>query len=395
MKLIALRRVVLLALTVMLTVVLAACGSDSGSTDTAASETSASAESESGGESGGIDYAAMLKESKEMVPPEFEGPTEPAAAKPGVKVGIISCGQLLQGCVEQAKGAEDAAKIAGWVPRLFDGKLEPTTQNAQILNALSWGAEVILLVAVDPNAVQTGLSAAKKKGALIASTSNGLSDPNETVEPPAGNVWPAFDVSADFKLAGEKQAEWIVADSEGTANVVVYGGKEFPSVVAQQPGVLKVLEECEGCTVSEVQYFTASQIATTLGQEVVSYLRTHPDVDYVFSPYDPASTGMVPAIQNAGLGDRVKLVSFLGNEANLKYIEEGNVQAASGALAQKYMGFGAIDQSIRSLNGQPLFEPLGENTPTQLLTKEDLPPNLVWEPPFDYVQKFTELWTGG
>jgi ribose transport system substrate-binding protein len=378
-----LRRVGLLLMGLVAAIALVACGSDSSSSTT----------SEEGGSS--TDWSALLEESKEMVPSKFEGPTEPAPAKPGVKVGIISCGQTLQGCVEQSKGAEEAAEIAGWVPRVFDGKLEPTPQNAQILNALNWGAEVILLVAVDPNAVQTGLSAAKKNGALIASTSNGLSEPNETVEPPAGNIWPAFDVSADFKLAGEKQAQWIVADSEGTANVVVYGGKEFPSVVAQQPGVLKVLEECEGCTVSDVQYFTASQIATSLGQEVVSYLRTHPEVDYVFSPYDPASTGMVPAIQNAGLGDKVKLVSFLGNEANLQYIEEENVQAASGALAQKYMGFGAIDQAIRSLNKQPLFKPLGENTPTQLLTKEDLPPELVWEPPFDYVQKYTELWTGG
>lgn len=339
------------------------------------------------------EYAAMLQTAREMVPAKFSGPTKPSKAPPGIKIATVTCYSILEGCVIPAKGVEKAANAIGWQARTFDGGGTPTTQNTQILNAVSWGAKVIVLIAITPSAVQSGLQAAERSGALIVSGSSGLSSPNTTLQPQPGQVWPAFDVSPDYKSLGEHLAQWIIADSEGKANIAIYGDKEFDSINAQESGIVPALKQCAGCKSSDVMYFTANQIASSLGPQTVSYVRSHPDVTYMYSPFDPPAAAQVQALKTAGLGRNVKIVSALGNAQNLQYIRDGNVQAADAAYDNTYMGFAIVDQSIRLLNKQPLVEPLGEGLPFQVLDKSNLPAgNESWTAPYDYQSKFLQLW---
>lgn len=394
-----LRGVRLAAVLVATALGLAACSSgSSGSTTsstgaTGAGSSAASSASSSGG--GGTNYAAMLTTAREMVPSAYSGPTTPAKAPTGIKIAAITCYSILEGCVIPADGIAKAAAAIGWQERTFDGGGTPTTQNAQILNAVAWGANVIALIAITPSAVQTGLQAAKKAGALIVSGSSGLSSPNATIQPPAGEIWPAFDVSPDYKKLGQHLANWIIADSKGKANVAVYGDKEFDSINAQETGIVPELHTCTTCTISPVMYFTATQIASSLGPQVVSYLRTHPNTDYVYAAYDPPAAAMVQAIQNAGMAKNVKIVSALGNAQNLQFVANGQVEAADAAYDNTYMGFAIVDQSIRLLDHLPLIQPLGEGLPFQVLDKTNLPSSLKsWTAPFDYQSIYLKLWKG-
>lgn len=373
--------------------IVSGCGSSSGSSS------SSSANSEGESESGGsTDYASMLTQTLSVIPPKFEGPTKPAKAPSGIKLGIISCSQTLQGCVTLAAASEKAANEIGWQAKTYDGQSTTSTQNTQIANAISSGANVIELIAIDPKTVQTGLKVAEKAGAVIVSADNSGSEPNPEIKPPAGAAWPKVDVSADYGKLAETTAEWIIADSEGSANVLVYGDKEYPAVDAGVAGLLKGLETCEGCSVSGPEYFTAAQIANTVGPNVVSYLRSHPEVEYVYAPFDPAAVAMVTAIQGAGLSGKVKVVSYLGNQQNLEYLTEENVQAADGAVDNTYNGYAVVDQAIRLLNEEPLSEPLNENVPIQVLDQSNVGNSAEletgWVAPYPYEEKFVELWKG-
>jgi len=140
-------------------------------------------------------------------------------------------------------------------------------------------------------------------------------------------------------------------------------------------------------------YFTATQIASSLGPQTVDYVRTHPNVDYLYSPFDPPAAAQVQALQTAGLGKNVKIVSALGNAQNLQFVKAGQVQAADAAYDNTYMGFAIVDQSIRLLNKQPLIEPAGEGLPFQVLDKTNLPTGEgSWTAPYDYQSKFIALW---
>ncbi len=140
-------------------------------------------------------------------------------------------------------------------------------------------------------------------------------------------------------------------------------------------------------------YFTATQIATQLGQMTVDYVRSHPGVNYIYGAFDPPAATQVAALMQAGMGNRVKIVAALGNQQNLNFIREGRIQVADAAYDNEYMGWAIVDQTIRLLNKQPLFEPHSENLPFVVLDKTNLPPpGSDWQAHTGYQEKFLELW---
>jgi ABC-type sugar transport system substrate-binding protein len=349
--------------------------------------------SASAASTGSVDYTALLAKAMQVQPSHYEGPTTPAKAPAGVKVAAISCNQQLQGCVDLSAGVAQAAQAAGWQERTFDGQGTPTTQNTQILNAVSWGAKVILLIAVDPAQVQIGLKAAKAAGAVIISCNNAGSSPNPVIPPVSGDVWPIGDVLQNQQEQGADEADWMIADSKGTANVLALNDNGFLSVKPDIGGFLTELKTCSGCTAAEVT-FASADVGPALGQIVVGYLRSHPSVDYIFSPYDPAVPGIVSALHTAGLNTKIKLTAYLGNKQDLQLVKNGDVQEADVSEDCNYVGWAMIDQAIRALDHLPSFQPWDENSPMQLLTAANLPSNISvsWDAPFNYRAEYTKLW---
>lgn len=364
----------------------AGCGSSDTSTTSGATGASTSVQS-------GDQFEALMAKARTQFPAEYQGPTEPSSAPKDVKLTLITCASALHGCSEPATAAADAAKQLGWDVTILDGGGTARQQNAQMLNAISSGADVIANIAIDPRLVQTGLKAAKDAGIPVVSASSALSSPNPEVKPAPGSLGYEFDVSANQAEIGNKVAQWIIGDSKGKAHVAVFTDEEFPSVLALREGLLAGLKTCADCKVYPLQNFTAGQIGQPLEAMTTGFLRAHPDVDYIYIPFDPAAAAVVPAIAQAGLANKVKLVSVLGNAQNLDFIRKGQVQVADGANDNDHMGWALVDQTIRMLNKQPLSEPIDENEPYAVLDKTNLPPpGKDWVTGFDYKPLYLKLW---
>ncbi|QRI63813.1 sugar ABC transporter substrate-binding protein [Shinella sp. PSBB067] len=324
---------------------------------------------------------------------DFKGPTEPTKAPAQLNVTVITCFSVLHGCVAPADAISEIGKNLGWKVTVLDGGGNARQQNAAMLDAVSSGADVIANIAIDPNLVQLGLAAAEKANIPVVSGSNGIDTPNPVAKPAEGALTYAFDVAPDYAALGRETAEWIVKDSDGKANIGVFSDKEFPSVMALQAGLLDGLKDCKNCKISDLQYFTGSQVGTTLGQQTVGFVRSNPDTNYLFSPFDPAAAAQVTALQLANLGSQVKLVSVLGNQQNLDFIRAGRIQVADAAYDNRYMGFAIVDQTIRLLNKQPLAEPHGEGLPFTVLHKDNMPaPGKDWTADPSYEDRFYALW---
>jgi ribose transport system substrate-binding protein len=322
----------------------------------------------------------------------WPGPTVPAKAPKDIKVGVVACGAQFRGCYAPALAAAEAAKALGWTVTIYDGAGTQEKQNGGMLDALSSGANLLLTAALDPDLIQLGLSKAKEAGVPVVSSSAGTDTPNPVITPPNGGLKYVTDVGTDFPAAGRGLGEFAVKDSGGKANVVVYEDDEYPSSVASLRGFVDVIKTCPGCKVSDIVKMTASQVGS-VGQMVVGYLQAHPDVDWVYAPYDPAAAVMVNAIVQAGLQDKVKLVSIVGSAQNIEFIRQGKVQVADAAFDNFYMGWAQVDQAIRVLNKQPLIEPHGEGTPFAIITKDNLPPpGGEFGTKVDYRSKFLSLW---
>lgn len=370
--------------------------SSSGGTNGTEEKTASEGDSVESGTSD--DYLAQVKaaveSAKSTTPAEYSGPTDKAGAPPeNIKVAVIPSDGTLSGCTAPCYGVMDAVEnIDTWEAQYFDGGGDASSQNAAILSAISWGADIIYCSSVDPRNVQQGIEAAQSEDILICCGSNGIMDPNPVLELDDGQLNFAFDVAPNYREIGLAIGNWIVADCDNEGGVLVFGDNEFPSVDALQVGLLEALD-ASNVEYDEVHYFSGSEIGDTLNRQMVSYLTEHPEVKYVFSPFDPAAASMVEGLNQAGMSD-IKLVSVLGISQNIEFIRSGDVQVADGAYDNTYMGWAVVDQCIRQLNGKELTSPMGENLPYCVIDATNLPAEgESFTADYDYKAQFLSLWT--
>jgi ABC-type sugar transport system substrate-binding protein len=166
----------------------------------------------------------------------FQGPTQAAKAPKDVKLAIVSCSASLKGCQIPSDTAAEVAKGLGWQVAMFDGKANPKTQESAMLDALAWGANVIIAESIDYRSIQLPLKEAKKRNVAVVAVGNGGDSPNPLPKLEPGQVGWTFAVGVDNLALGHAIGDWIVKDSGGKANVVVFNDLEFAGVTRQHTG---------------------------------------------------------------------------------------------------------------------------------------------------------------
>ena len=342
----------------------------------------------------GQDVASFAKVVAEASQPwtKWEGPSSTPTPPKSVKLALVACAGTIAGCVAPLNGAAAAAKDLGWASRMYDGQGDPVTQNKVVTQAINSGATAILLGGIDPAQIGSALELAASKKIPIGSITQGIA--------PGGGI--AFDVGGDYVRSGVIMGSWIVTDSKGSAVVLPTNDKEFASTVTIVDSAIDTVKKCKECVLKKTLFFTGSQIGNGLGQQVASRLQRAPDVDYVIGAFDPAVADMVPAINNVGIGNRIKIISNVGLTQNLQFIKDGNVQAADVVYDNTYEGYAAVDQLIRVLTGSPLYRTPGvvdsrfaynQNVPQHLVTKENVgDPTILWTADNGAVMHYRKLW---
>ena len=341
-----------------------------------------------------IDWTAKASVAMGVTPTGYQGPAEATGAVPaGQKIALVSANAALQGCVAPLYTMQDICDRLGWTYQFYDGAGNSAQQNEMIMNAVSWGADMICVCSVDPVTIQQGLQEAADAGIMVTTCSTGIFSPNPPEELEASQLSYAYGCSPDYAASGRAIADWIVADAGNQGEIVIVDADEAPSCRALRVGLLEELALSD-MEVDDSFWFTGSQVGDTLIRNVVSYLTNHPACKYVFVAYDPAAAVIVEGLNQAGMND-VKVISVLGIQQNIEYIREGNVQVATAAYDNNYMGYAVIDQYIRHLNGLDYFEPFGENLPYTFLNSSNLPDQgSDWNALsyFDYESEFWALW---
>lgn len=323
---------------------------------------------------------------------QWKGPTAPVTPPTKkLKVVGISCYSILHGCLSPLVGAQHAAKALGWSMTILDGKGDPTVWGKDMDQAINSGADVIITAALNGDLIKPQLARAKAKGITVVSTTNSTAP---------GQQGFVLDTTANTETLGKMVADWMIVQTNGKGPILPYWDKEFVSNDEFMKGMLSELKLCPTCKVYNPVSFVASQVGTTLAPKVVSDLRSHPDVKYVTFTYDPALEGVVPAIQRAGMANRVKAVSQLGDAVNLNFIRKGQVQDADAAWDNEYEGWATIDQILRlrahkplAVSAGPARFKYGENIPYILLAKNNLPAaGRDWVASLNYQDRFKKLW---
>jgi ribose transport system substrate-binding protein len=360
-----------------------ACGSSS--SDTTSRATTAAGGGGGGAQAAGPDVAA----AKQLVAPYTGKPSPFPVDQPlperlpgGTKMAYVQCASPICGIFSTIfPGATKAIGASFSVTKAGASSQELQTAFASALETKPTG---ILLPAIEPRSITTGLADAKEQGIPISA--NGIMDGER------------YGIGAQMlgrptaELAGKLLAGWVVAEQGADAKPVFYATPELSfSGPEQEAFVAQMKELCAACDV-RVQKVPVATIGNAAPTTVVSDLQSHPDTSVAVFATQEASTGLPAALKTAGI--EVDVVGFAPNPANLADIKSGAISAGLG-LDLPVMAWTQVDALARLILHAPLTA--GEKAtipPMQFLTAADLTGDVSqgWTGYPDFAAWFAKLW---
>jgi ABC-type sugar transport system substrate-binding protein len=325
------------------------CGSNSGGSA-----------AQSGGGAGVAEAQALTKQATTR--PTSIGLTKPIG-KPvptGKKVVFISCG--VEACEIQGNIIKQGAADLGWTAETIGTDGSPEQLQNAFKTALRQGADGVIINAVNRASVAKQIEQAKKQGVAFV-TSASVDEPGDGI---LANV-------ADKRNSGnigEHLAAQIVADSDGKANTLFVNISAFQILKALGDQLSSSYKKyCPDC-----KYDALDIPVTSLGKDapdrIVSYLRSHPQVNYVvLSVSNALGAGLPAALRAAGLADKVKIVGQSGDSQTFQDLQAKNINSVA-AYDYYTVDYLMLDALARHFAGAP---PQPANPPLWLVTPENMP----------------------
>jgi ABC-type sugar transport system substrate-binding protein len=364
-------RAILLAAVAALLLVVTGCGGDDG-----------------GGSSGGSgdgSAAADTSEAEKIVTDASTRPAQITQTKPidkaiptGKRVTFISCG--VEACAVQGPILKEGADMLGWSVSEVGTDGSPEKVQGAFQSAIREGADAVIVNAADKDALAKPLADAKAKGVEFV-TCCSLAEQGKDV---------MFNIGSPQQNApiGEMLAAKVVQDSGGDANAVYVNVSAFAILAAVGDRFKqRYAELCPDCTFDSIDV-----PLTSLGKDapdrIVSYLRSHPDVNYVvLAESGSTAPGLTGAMRAAGLADKVKIVGQGGNEAVYQEVKAGNILAVVPSALYSY-DYGMLDALARKFAGVPVQE----TTPEFWLMDQKNAPATINGPAFPIVEDYKAQW---
>lgn len=317
----------------------------------------------------------------------WTGPTSSPPVKKGQFVFSIPCSEATAGCATTNRGVKEAAKVLGWRFMTIDPEGDPNKQNDAVEQAIRLHANVIVLHAIDPKIVSVPLARARKSGIVVICVTCGHE--NDPITPTGIQ----HDVTYWPERQGRVMGALLAVASKGSAQIGMITDPEFPTVQRRYDGTLAALKQCSGCKVDATLKFSQTEIGTSLGAKSQAFLRSHPDDGYVWLPFDAAAAPIISTAMQTGSAN-AKFVSFNGDPQNVDFVRKGQELATMGT-ALDWMGWAALDDANRLLNGKPALK--DDGVPSRLIVRSNAAryANGGFQGDIDYASKFKELWTTG
>jgi ABC-type sugar transport system substrate-binding protein len=312
----------------------------------------------------------------------------PLAKKPtpGKTVDFVACG--LPVCLSFGASVQSAATSVGWHYKLLNAGLTPQTISAAFDQAVrDKPAGVIVAGGTPPSLFGRQLNELKADNIPVVSTSIATTQP--------GIPWVAIGGAWEAQ-AGTDAGNYILSDSGGKdANVAIVTTPSTPVYSYAHATLDKVINSsaCSGCSTSTFS-FPETDIGTTLPGDIISYLRAHSNINYVFSDFANELDGLPTALKNAGLSGKVKLVTTDTGSTESAYIKEG-AEAAAIDVPWPEALWNAFDVVLRVDAGESVTPAANIKLPAMILTQSDLPAQAtqgIFPLVSDYETAFKKAW---
>jgi ABC-type sugar transport system substrate-binding protein len=323
--------------------------------------------SNSGGSAAQSGGGASVAEAQTLTKQATTRPTSIGLTKPigkpvptGKKVVFISCG--VEACEIQGNIIKQGAADLGWTAETIGTDGSPEQLQNAFKTALRQGADGVIINAVNRASVAKQIEQAKKQGVAFVTSAS--------VDEPGDGILANIADKRNSGNIGEHLAAQIVADSDGKANTLFVNISAFQILKALGDQLSSSYKKyCPDC-----KYDALDIPVTSLGKDapdrIVSYLRSHPQVNYVvLSVSNALGAGLPAALRAAGLADKVKIVGQSGDSQTFQDLQAKNINSVA-AYDYYTVDYLMLDALARHFAGAP---PQPANPPLWLVTPENMP----------------------
>jgi len=293
----------------------------------------------------------------------WEGPTSAPAPKKDMKIVYLSGDEQNDISHEYGEYMKQAAAKLGWDVTVIDGKGSPTSWLAGFNQAIALKPDGIAIFA-DATSLKDSIATANKQGITVIGL-HAASAPGP--QPDLG----LFDnIEEDAAQIGIAQADWVIADSNGKAHVVILTHNEYKIAETKSEATRDQLKKCSGCQVLDYVNSPASAAAQRMPQLTTSWIQRFGTPLYITSVGDNDFDFAVPVLRTGGVNSAdAKLVGSDGNQSAYDRIRKGNYQTVTVAEPIELQAYQAIDEFNRAFDKQPWS---GFVQPPYLVTKENV-----------------------
>ena len=366
-------------------------GSGGSSSSKAAGGSSAAGggSSAAGGSGGSGVAAAKAATAKNKIAPTSIPQTTPLKTKPptGKTFVFMKCSDVNQ-CQDEADGFKAATAALGWNYKELGYKSsDPGTLVASMKQALDFNPVAVGFSGLPRAVWESVVPLYRAKKVKIVTMYLGPTKYDDTV---IGQVGGPKDVNQYGQIIGN----WVVADSNGKAHILLQEVNDFPILKDYVTGFKEVVSKnCPDCKITELNN-TIAQLGGQVVPAVIAALQKDRSINYVSSVNGPFLTGLPAALSAAGLS-KVKISAESGDVSNLTDVKSGKESAFTG-LALHHASFLAMDMVLRNLEGMSYDKDGNGGAPKQLLTKDvNFKIQTSFDVPADYADQFKKLWLVG
>jgi len=368
------RAVAFLALLAIAAVALGACGGGSSSSS-----------SSTGSSSGGAGNAAADKVAAQFTQRPTRIPVTQPIGRPipsGKRIDFINCG--VTSCTILYNNLVQAAKAVGWTVKQINTQGTPETVQAAWKQAVNDRPDAVIASGF-PRAVF-----AKQLKQLQALNIPVLEASTADVE--GGGIDLILNGPKAMQPIGQILAAWIAKDSAGNARTLYVDLPNFTILKPVHDYFGRYYREyCASCKVDKLDV-PVTAIGKDVPDRVVSYLRAHPDINYVAYSLGALNVGVPAALRQAGLANKVKTIVDVGDAENYQYIASGQTQAAT-SFSNVESPWVWVDALARKFTGQSITVDRQAKMPLMLITKSNLISTANEFPMVaDYQQQWKKLW---
>ena len=323
--------------------------------------------------------------------PPWDGPTNGPRAQRGKSIVYVSADQRNGGAKGVGQGAAEAAKVIGWNFHLIDGQGTAEGRSDALLQAASLKPDGIILGTVDAQEQADKIREIGAKGVKIVGW-------HSTGKPGPVRDLPIFtNIATEPDDVGKAAAMYAIADSNGTAGVVIFTDPIYAIATAKTNAMVDTLRGCAGCSVLLVDTTPLKEVPTVIPQRTGWLLQNYGKKwTYSIAVNDLYFDAMPPTFVAAlipGSGYPRNISAGDGSDKAFERIRKRRYQIGTVAEPLRLHGWQAIDELNRAFAGQ---KDSGYSAPVHLVTSANIRfdggQHNEFDPDNGYRDRYRNIW---